>query len=201
MKVIDTEQKILEAATEVFQTKGMYGARMQEIADKANINKAMLHYYYRSKQKLFEAVFKTAVSILAPKLRKIVEKDEPLFDKIRNFTHNYIDFISKHSYLPKFIILELNRNPELIQTTFRKEFGDAPEKLKFQLQSLVQIGVIRPIEPSQLLIDVISLSIFPFIGKPILQVALDKDDASYQKLIDERKNHVADFVINSIKIS
>lgn len=197
----DTEKKILDAATEVFQSKGMDGARMQEIADKANINKAMLHYYYRSKQKLFEAVFKTAVSILAPKLRKIVEKDEPLFDKIRNFTHNYISFISKHSYLPNFIIQELNRNPALIQTTFSKEFGDAPEKLKFQLKSLAQIGVIRPIEPEQLLIDIISLSIFPFIGKPIIQIALDKDDAGYQKLMEERKTHVADFVINSIKIS
>lgn len=199
-KNTDTEKNILDAATDVFQTKGMDGARMQEIADKANINKSMLHYYYRSKQKLFEAVFKTAISIMAPKLREIIETEEPLFDKIRNFTDNYIGFISKHAYLPTFIIQELNRNPEILQETFVKQFGNSFDKMKTTINEMVEKGEIRPIKPEHLLMNVIAMSIFPFVAKPILKSVLQKDEKEYQILLKERKTHVADFVINSIKI-
>lgn len=78
-----TEEQILEAAQKIFQSKGMDGARMQEIADKASINKAMLHYYYRSKQLLFEAVFKKAFTLLAPQLNAILNDDSSLEDKSR----------------------------------------------------------------------------------------------------------------------
>lgn len=109
----NTELEILEAAKAVFQQKGMNGARMQEIADKANINKALLHYYYRSKQLLFEAVFISAFSLLAPQLNKVLNDDSALFEKIENFTANYVSFVIKHPYLPNFVIQELTRNPEL----------------------------------------------------------------------------------------
>ena len=196
----NTENKILNAATDIFQTKGMDGARMQEIADKAGINKSMLHYYYRSKQKLFEAVFKTAISIMAPTLRTIIEKDEPLFDKIRNFTNSYIGLISKHSYIPTFLINELNRNPEILQDTFVKEFGNSFNKMKTTIDEMVANGEITPIKPEHLIMNVISMSIFPFVAKPILKSVLQKDEAAYKLLLEERKTHVADFIINSIKI-
>ena len=111
-KNINTEEKILQAANNVFQTKGMAGARMQEIADKAGINKAMLHYYYRSKQRLFEAVFNNTFSLLAPQLNNILNDDSSIEVKVRNFTSNYIGFVIKHPYLPNFIIQELNRSEE-----------------------------------------------------------------------------------------
>ncbi len=196
----DTEQKILDAATAVFQTKGMDGARMQEIADKAGINKAMLHYYYRSKQKLFEAVFKTAIAIVAPKLREIIDKDEPLFDKIRHFTDNYISLISKHAYIPTFIIHELNRNPQILKTTFNQEFGSSFDKMKAQINQMVEKGEIRPIKPEHLILNVVGMSIFPFVAKPIFKAVLQKDDPAYQALLQERKEHVADFIIHSIKL-
>jgi len=195
-----TEEKILNAAIDVFQTKGMDGARMQEIADKAKINKSMLHYYYRSKQKLFEAVFKTVISIMAPKLRQIIEKEEPLFDKIRNFTDNYISFISKHSYLPSFIIQELNRNPEILEDVFIEKFGESFNKMKTQINKMIENGEIRPIKPEHLIMNVVAMSIFPFVAKPILKSVLQKDEKDFQDLLEERKTHVADFIINSIKI-
>ncbi|MBP8792594.1 MAG: helix-turn-helix transcriptional regulator, partial [Lutibacter sp.] len=91
-----TESTILNAAKSIFQRKGMDGARMQEIADEAGINKALLHYYYRSKQLLFEAVFKSAFSMLAPQLNKVLNSDDSLNDKIKGFTKNYISFTIKH---------------------------------------------------------------------------------------------------------
>lgn len=197
----NTEELILNAATTVFQQKGMDGARMQEIADTAGINKAMLHYYYRSKQKLFEAVFKSAINLMAPKIIKIIETDEHLFDKIRNFTNKYISFISKHSYIPTFIIQELNRNPDVIKEVFASKFEKSIKlKLVIQVEELIKKGEIIPINPEHLFVNIISMSIFPFIAKPLLCTLLQKDEKQYKLLIEERKTHIAEFVINSIKI-
>jgi AcrR family transcriptional regulator len=195
-----TEQKILSAATDVFQTKGMDGARMQEIADKAGINKAMLHYYYRSKQKLFEAVFTGAIKLIVPKIVKIIDTDEHLFDKIRKFTGDYISFITAHSYIPLFIINELSRNPEIIKKVLaNKVDSQIEQKLIDQINDLIEKGEIKPINPEQLLLDIVSLSIFPVMAKSLLSSILQKDDNAYQKLIEERKHYVAEFIINSIK--
>ena len=173
----NTEELILDAATDIFQQKGMDGARMQEIADTAGINKAMLHYYYRSKQKLFEAVFKSAINLMAPKIIKIIKKDEHLFDKIRNFTDKYITFISKHSFIPSFIIQELNRNPDMIKKVIISKFEDSvKEKLVAQIDELIKKGEIISIKPEQLLINIVSMSIFPFIAKPLLSGILQKDE-------------------------
>lgn len=197
----NTEELILKAAKDIFQQKGMNGARMQEIADNAGINKAMLHYYYCSKQKLFEAVFKSAVNLMAPKIIKIIETDEHLFDKIRNFTNKYISFISKHSFLPTFIIQELNRNPAMIKEVLISKFDNSiGEKLKNQIKELVAKGEIKPIKPEHLLINIVSMSVFPFIAKPLLSAVLQKNETQYKQLIKERKTHVAAFVIDAIKV-
>jgi AcrR family transcriptional regulator len=124
MKEINTEQSILNAAMNVFQKKGMAGARMQEIADEAKINKAMLHYYFRNKQQLFEAVFMRAFSSLAPQLNLIFTSDDTVFEKIRKFTSGYIDFILLNPFLPSFIIQEMNNNP-----LFVKRFMTHQDKL------------------------------------------------------------------------
>jgi len=197
----DTEQKILDAATEVFQTKGMDGARMQEIADKAHINKSMLHYYYRSKQKLFEAVFSGAIRLISPKIKQIIHSDVHLFDKIRIFTDEYISFISKHSYIPLFIINELTKHPDMIERLFADKIDQETEqKIVWQINDLVTKGEIRPIKPEQLLLDIVSLSIFPIMAKPLLSGILQKDNKAYKELINERKKHVATFIIESIKL-
>lgn len=200
IKEQNTEKIILDAAKNIFQQKGMNGARMQEIADTAGINKAMLHYYYRSKQKLFEAVFKSAINLMAPEIIKIIETDEHLFDKIRNFTDKYITFISKHSFIPAFIIQELNRNPDMIKNVIISKFeNSAKQKLITQIEELIQKGEIIPIKTEQLLINILSMSVFPFIAKPLLSVILQKNEKQYQQLIKERKTHVAEFIINAIK--
>ncbi len=196
----NTEALILDAAKDIFQHKGMEGARMQEIADKAGINKAMLHYYYRSKQKLFEAVFKSAINLMAPKVVEIINTEEHLFDKIRNFTDKYITFISKHSYIPLFIINELRRNPEILKTTLDHNFDvSVRDKLREEIAILIQNKEIKPISAEQLFLDVISLCVFPIITKPLMTVILDKNNKQYDEIITQRKKYVADFIINAIK--
>ena len=195
----NTEQQILNAAKNVFQTKGMDGARMQEIADTAGINKAMLHYYYRSKQLLFEAVFKNAFSLLAPQLNAILNDDSTVEDKVKNFTSNYISFIIKHPYLPNFIIQELNRNQDFILKLKDNKGFPNLEKFKKQVDEEVNKGIIKPISGEQLFINIMALNIFPFIAKPLIMAFANADNEAYMQLMEDRKTEVANFIINSIK--
>lgn len=198
-KDLNTENIILEAAEVVFQTKGMDGTRMQEIADKAKINKAMLHYYYRNKQLLFEAVFKNAFSLLAPQLNAILNDDSSVEDKIRSFTSDYISFVSKHPYLPNFVIQEINRNPEFISKIKNNlEFPNL-NKFKKQVDLEIEEGILKPVNGEQLFINILSLSIFPFIASPLIRAFMNIDDEAFKQIIDDRKTEVADFIINSIK--
>lgn len=194
------ENQILDAAKSIFQSKGMDGARMQEIADKAGINKAMLHYYYRSKQLLFEAVFKNAFSLLAPQLNAVLnDDDDAIENKVRNFTSNYISFMVKHPYLPNFIIQELNRNPEFIINLKDNPNFLNLDKFKKQVEKEVENGIIKPINAEQLFINILALNIFPFVAKPLLMAFTNTDDEAYKQLIEDRKMEVANFIINSIK--
>ena len=195
----NTEVQILDAAKYVFQSKGMDGARMQEIADKAGINKAMLHYYYRNKQLLFEAVFNNAFSLLAPQLNTILNDDSSIEKKIRNFTSNYISFMDKHPYLPAFVIQELNRNPEFILKMKNNLGFPNIEKFKIQVNQEVKDGILKPISAEQLFMNVMALNVFPFVAKPLLMAFTNTDDEAYNGLIEKRKTEVADFIINSIK--
>lgn len=199
-KAENTELEILEAAKDIFQQKGMAGARMQEIADKANINKALLHYYYRSKQLLFEAVFKSAFSLLAPQLNKVLNDDSELFEKIENFTFNYVSFVVKHPYLPNFVIQELTKNPEFILKLRADKNFPTMEKFSHQVEDCIKNGQIRAIKAEQLLINILSLNIFPFIGQPLLMALINVDTEKYKEILDDRKTEVATFIINSIKL-
>lgn len=195
----DTEGQILEAAKDVFQKKGMDGARMQEIANEAGINKAMLHYYYRSKQLLFEAVFNNAFSLLAPQLNKILNDDSSIENKVKKFTNNYISFISKHPYLPNFIISEMNRNPKFFEKIQQNAAFPTLEKFNNQVISEVEKGILKPIDGNQLFINIISLNIFPFVATPLIKGFLKIDDKEFKQLMEQRKIAVSEFIINSIK--
>ncbi len=195
----NTEGQILEAAKNVFQAKGMDGARMQEIADTAGINKAMLHYYYRSKQLLFEAVFKNAFSLLAPQLNAVLNDDSSIEEKITNFTSNYITFMMKHPYMPNFIIQELNRNEDFILKMKNNKGFPNLEKFKKQVDEEVKKGLIISISGEQLFINILSLSVFPFVGRPLIKALINTDDKGYNQIIETRKTEVSNFIINSIK--
>jgi len=200
-KDITTETAILNAAKSIFERKGMDGARMQEIADAAGINKALLHYYYRNKQLLFEAVFKSAFLILAPQLNKVLNSNASLNDKIKGFTKNYISFIIKHPYLPNFIISELNRSPEFFQKFISEEHFPNIEKFKQQVTKNVKEGKIIPIKAEQLFINIMALNVFPFIAAPLIKGFLAiTNNNDYIQLMEERTTEVSNFIINALKV-
>ncbi len=199
VKQVNTEQKILEAAEDVFIIKGMDGTRMQEIADKAGINKALLHYYYRSKEKLFGAVFKRAIKAFVPKIESTLYGDMDFFDKIKTIVDSYISLLSKNPFIPMFILKEIHRNPDVLYNAFL-ETGIDPEHFKQQIQAEMDKGIIRQMAPEHFIVNILSLCIFPFAARPILQRLLFKNEKkAYIKFIEERKELVAEYVIQAIK--
>ncbi len=200
-KDTNTEEKIMAAAKKVFLRHGMAGARMQSIADEAGINKALLHYYFRSKEKLFSIVFQKAVKEAIPQIIKVFKTNISFFDKIRKFVNEYLEFIAKNPYLPMFIMHELASRPEHL-----KELLDSSQfdnEFIFQaIQNEVDKGTIRPVKPEHLMVNIMSLCVFPIVAKPMINKILmrDKqDEDAYDKFLEERKIEVSDFVINSIK--
>jgi AcrR family transcriptional regulator len=195
----NTEEKILEAAMLEFSEKGMAGARMQEIANRAGINKALLHYYYRSKDKLFAMVFQIVFKAIAPKFTTILQGDSDIFAKIRAFVYEYITLISSMPHIPVFILHELSSNPDRLSEMVlgvNINFDD----LKKQVEAEIDAGRIKPIAVEDLLINILSLCIFPIVAKPIIKpVLMGNDSSAYNQMIERRKIQAAEFIINAIK--
>lgn len=200
-KDLSTEQRILAAAKKIFMQHGMMGARMQDIADEAGINKAMLHYYFRSKEKLFEMIFQEAMGRLLPKVLAIFNSDESLFSKIERFCGEYIGTVIENPYIPLFVIYELNRDPKrLIELMWQNGKKPALEKFALQIKDEVNNGSITAIEPLQLILNMMSLCIFPFVAKPMFRHLSGMSEEQYIQMLERRKTEVSKFIIASIKI-
>lgn len=194
-----TEELILEAAQAVFLEKGLAGARMQEIADRAGINKALLHYYFRSKDKLSALIIERAIGVILPRVMAVLDTDLELFDKIRLVVDTYLTFVSRNSFLPLFIVNEVNRNPQFFFRTVVEKERTHLDKFRRQVEEAVAQGRIHPITPAQLFMNVMSLVIFPFLGKPIIQVGLGLSDEDFKREMEHRRTEVAEFVIRAIR--
>jgi AcrR family transcriptional regulator len=195
----DTETQILDAARKVFLENGFDGATMQMIAGEAGINKALLHYYYRSKDRLFEAIFIEAFSRMIPNLMKIFVSEMDFEDKIRAFVETYIGALQENPQIPLFILHELHRNPgriiELIQST-----GLNPAIFFHLVEEQIQKGVMSRIDPRQLMVNMLALCIFPFAARPMIQGFIFRNNTeAYEEFLNDRKQLVADFIIKAIK--
>lgn len=194
-----TEEKIFNAARIVFQKKGFAGARMQEIADEAGINKAMLHYCFKNKQSLFEAVFIKAFSQLAPQINLIFNSEETVFNKIKKFTDSYISFVIEHPFLPQFVIQEMNNNPEFVVKFLTNTNRPNPTHMILQIEKEIADGIIKPILPKQLLLDIFSMTVFPFAAQMMVKGILQISDDEFNQMMEIRKTSIAEQIINSIK--
>jgi TetR/AcrR family transcriptional regulator len=195
-----TEKDILEAAKRVFQIKGMYGARTQEIADEAGINKAMLHYYFRSKDKLFDAVFQDAAKNFFSKIRELLNVDKPLLEKIEYFVENYVELLLQNSFIPAFIITEVHQNPDRIKNVFLESGVNTEMLFINDIKSAISLGIVHPVDPKQLIINIIGLCVFPVAAKPIIKTMLNFNEEEYLGFIEVRKKEVSKFIINAIKV-
>ncbi len=196
----NTEWRILEAAKKVFVLKGKDGARMQEIADTAGINKSLLHYYYRSKEKLFHAVFRFAISVSAPKMFEIFSSGANSFNAIEVFISEYMDLLKKHPFIPMFILGEVSKKETHFVIDVIKNSGVNVDGFCRLIEHDIENGLLRKnINPKELLVNIISLCVFPVIGRPLLGVIIfDNDTAKYDAFLNDRKRQVTDLIIHSI---
>ena len=195
-----TEQRILEAAKEVFVHYGLYGARMQDIADKAGINKALLHYYFRSKEKLFDAVFEGALERYFGQIAVMSDLSLPIIERINQYIDNIFKFYEEYPQMSMFIIKEIQVNPELFKVKVEKLKKDQKFQMIPSLKEATEAGEIREINPILFLINLHSLCAYPFIGAPLFKAIMKKAGHKWDEdTFDQIKDSVKEFV--SIKLT
>ena len=195
-----TEEKIFDAATDVFLDKGMDGARMQDIASHAGINKALLHYYYRTKDQLFNAVFEMIARKVLKKFAPVFEDNLSLEEKIRFFFKEHITFLQENPKLPAFVLNEINRNPARIKKLLKNvHFENLWQKLYEQHKSELGKYNITENKLPQLMVSIAALSVFPFVARGLIEGIFDKVDVDFNEYIEQRKEFAAEFVIRAIR--
>jgi AcrR family transcriptional regulator len=203
----DTEARILDAAHLVFVRRGTAGARMQDIADEAGVNKALLHYYFRSKSRLAAAVFQRVARGLFLRVSEILGSDAAIEDKVRRVVHLYLEQLMKTPYAPAYVISELNQHPdraaqfvEAVRHIREQSLStDVLDTLGKQLRRGVRAGEMRAISTPQFIANLASLCIFPFAARPMLCAILDLDDRGFARFIEERKTVLPEFFLNALR--
>ena len=203
----DTEQRILDAAHAVFLRRGTAGARTQEIAKEAGVNSALLHYYFRTKERLAEAVFRRAAGQLMPAVVRILASEIPLEDKVAQVVDVELRQLSATPYLPGYILSELAHHPERISQLFSSATGMAPadigkrvfKVLRAQIDARVKSGRMHPIAPEQLTINLLALCVFPFAARPMVMALLGLDQAGFEQFINRRRKELAPFFLRALR--
>lgn len=193
-----TEQRILLAARKVFSRKGMAGARMQEVADEAGINKALLHYYFRSKQQLFEGVFKGSADQQFSCIWNSFTESPDLFDAIERFVSAYMERMLEDPLLPLFVAQEMNRDPDGLRAFIDR--GEASRQCFLRLvEEAREQGTIIDIDPRELLVNMMALCAHPFVARPMLTHIHGMTDEAFRRMILKRRKTVPEFIIRSIR--
>jgi TetR/AcrR family transcriptional regulator len=197
-----TRERIFTAASDIFEEKGYAAARMQEIADRAGINKALLHYYFTTKEQLFRAVFQVLLKKMFEKIFSIFSEEISFKEKIKRFLDEHIEFMIKNPKLPIFLLNELSQNPALVEGI--KEMVNY-EKLRDLIytrhaKELKGYGIKKNDMP-QLMVTVVSFSIFPFAARDMLTLMIPPmdDNKKFNAFMRERKEFASDFVITALK--
>jgi TetR/AcrR family transcriptional regulator len=194
-----TEEKIFDAATDVFTERGMDGARMQDIANHAGINKALLHYYYRSKDRLFDAVFEKIAGKMFSKFAPVFDENLTLEDKIRFFYKEHITFLKENPKLPSFLLNEINRNPARIKRLIRNiDIEKLWSTLSSQHKEELERYKITKESIPQLMTTIAAISVFPFAARGIFEAIFEKIGMDFDTYLEERKKYAAEFVIKAI---
>lgn len=195
------EENILDAARKVFARSGYEGARMQEIADEAGVNKALLHYYFRSKDNLFDAIFSDAFKSFWPNLAPILlDEKSSMKDIIWHAVNGYMDILTKLPYLPVLIVGELNRSPENIEKLFNLA-GIQHEFIVEVIKKSIVKGEMYPTNPQDLILNVLGMIISPFLTRPLLNRLFSSAEVSFEQFLNERRESLFQFICRAVLVN
>lgn len=202
-----TEDRILEAAREVFLRRGTAGARMRQIAEAADVNKALLHYYFDDKATLAEAVFLRAARGLFPRVLDVLRSEAPVEEKVRRVVEIEIDHLSANPFLPGYVLTEVHSQPGRARRLIEAMAGeparsfvpDVLETLGEQLRARAREGTLRPVEPEQFVVNLVSLCIFPFAAAPLLREMFGWDEAAFRDFVGRRKESLPELFLEGLR--
>ena len=196
---IEMEARILQAATTVFIRKGKAGASMQEIAQKADINRTLLNYYFRSKDKLFERVFSGVFLKFIPALLERLNSDKPILKRLEEVIDYYFHILLENPLIPVFILQELATNPVRLVKNIR-EGGVDPLFVISILRNEMVKGNLKKMDPRVIIINLLSLVVFPFAARPVMEgLIFDGDEREYLDFLRKRRIDLKKNFIESVK--
>lgn len=195
-----TRDKLIETAKELFLTKGVDRVGVREIAAKAEINLSLMNYYFRSKEKLFETIFEMLIIEKAVVLRQILDSDLPIEIKVREYVSKYIDILVSDPLLVSFVLSIVHRNYEKISKMKVMTNLYNTDIFVNQLKEESEAGRIKPIDPEQFFISMISLILFPLAIKPLIIDRNKFDDKEMEKFLLDRKEIVYKMLMCTIKL-
>lgn len=196
----ETEKKIIKAAREVFIEKGLQGARMQEIADRAGINKALLHYYFRSKDKMFDAVFQDIAREIIPVFTEKLNTEKNIQELLKSFIGFYNGVFRKNPYLPQFFFHEIWQHPDKLAAFMKSEAVD-PAKLIAENKHRILQDDGTNYFMEHMIANVLGMTLFPHIARPLFQRLLfENDDVAYDQFLSERTDFLVKLIGGAIDL-
>jgi AcrR family transcriptional regulator len=197
-----TEQIILETAEKLFLEKGFALTSTTEIARIAGCNQALVHYYFRTKDRLFDAVFERLTNVFVSAFLQHPEENIPFGEKVRRKIETHYDILKAHPKLPFLFFNELNTNPKrLLQ--LKEKLGDLPKSIFLQmdvdLKLEIEKGTIRPLTATDLMLTILSLNLMLFLAAPVLNVITGTTETEFQQFIENRKRENITVVLNSLR--
>lgn len=197
------EQAILEAAEREFMSKGFDGARTTSIAEAAGVTHAMLHYYFRSKENIFERIFDEKMQLLSQSVLEAFEQEGlSLQDRLRKGIVNHFDFVAKHPGLPRFIVNEVMSRPErhkMMQRRIGQLFERVTRGLQRELDEAADRGEIERMDVRMLMLDIVSLNVFSFIAMPIIEPLVGDLAADREAFYRLRKEENIEVIMRRLK--
>ena len=187
----DAQKRLINSARDLFYQKGYSGTSVREIARNANVTLALLHYYYRTKEAMFEIVFKDAFYKLFEELNTILTMYISVFDKIRQIAVSYIQVSIQNPKLPNFVFNESSTNPQIIMPLINKCLVEIDvnanfEKLSLEIENAIGENKMKHVDQYQLCFDILSLSLFPFMAKDCLVNMQTIDEETFKMVINQR---------------
>lgn len=196
LETSETENLIKETAKRVFFQLGHVNASTKEIAKEAGVNRALIHYYFRSRDFLFNLVLEEAMRGMTSRIGEILGSDRDLRSKIREFLDSFMEHLIRYPYLETFVVTEMAKNPEKMQELHPKNAEHIKSLLDTQLKSEIAAGTMRDITVNHFLANIMSMCNYPLIGKPVLQTIFGYDEGQYTEFLRERKKAVYTTLFN-----
>jgi TetR/AcrR family transcriptional regulator len=195
-----TPDRILDAAHRVFLRRGTAGARTQEIAAEAGVNKALVHYYFGTKEALADAVFQRVASTFLPSLFGVLSAtDLTLEQRVRQVAERQVAFHRAHPYMAIYLLSEIHTAPERLDPLVGRHGRPSLGPLQAQLDAAAAAGTIRPITVGEFMVNLMSMLVFPVVARPMIRHILGIDEPGYDQFLDQRAEQVVTFFFAGLR--